>query len=467
MDFCPAERYTKTMHTGIRLFPARFPRLGAACLSCLVALVLWATVPARAQSFTMAGAVEKALADNPGMDAARSGVRAAESGVRAARAAFGPEVGVSYAWERDQKPGLASGVRRSEETFIFGAGLVQNVFNGFKDLNELRRAELETVRRTETLRAERLDLAYRVQSEYLEYLKAVEHIRSARDSLERLQSQLDMTRAFFAEGLRPRLDVLQAEVDVSGAESTLLQAENTRLTLAARLNTLLALKPGAQVKYTGDLEPVPFSRDLQSCLNSAFQARPDLRAADLAAAIAGRERDIVRGDYLPTVSAEAAWTTEGDTFSASGGRGLETDFNAWSAGVTANWTLFGWGATRHAEQQAAHEQRRLRSEALGLRDEAAYEVTSRLLAVRNAEKRIVVARKAVEQAREAYMTALALYRNQVGTNLDVLNAQAKLTLEEVGLTGVKADYLSALAGLYAAMGELRPDLRVETPAVRP
>ncbi len=466
MDFYPAERYTKVMHTGIHRFLVRFLCLGA-CLLCPAVLALFAAVPARSQSFTMAGAVEKALASNPGMDAARSGVRAAESGVRAARAAFGPEAGLSYAWKWEQKPGLASGVRRSGETYIFGVGLIQNVFNGFKDLNQLRRAELETVRRTETLRAERLNLAYQVQSVYLEYLKAVEHIRSARDSLERLQSQLDMTRAFYAEGLRPRLDVLQAEVDVSSAESVLLQAENTRLTLAARLNALLALEPGAQVEYTGDLDPVPFMLDLQTCLAGAFQARPDLRAADLAAVIAGRERDIIRGDYLPTVSAEAAWTTEGDTFSASGGRGLETDFNAWSAGVTAGWTLFSWGATRHAEQQAAHEQRRLRSDALGLRDEVTYEVTSRLLAVRNAEKRIVVARKAVEQAREAYRTALALYRNQVGTNLDVLDAQSTLTLEEAGLTGVKADYLSALAGLYAAMGEIRPDLRAETPPVRP
>jgi outer membrane protein len=46
----------------------------------------------------------------------------------------------------------------------------------------------------------------------------------------------------------------------------------------------------------------------------------------------------------------------------------------------------------------------------------------------------------------------------VGTNFDVLDASANLTAAETTLTGAKADYLTALSALYAAMGELKPDL---------
>lgn len=421
----------------------------------LVVLLL----PAAARSLTMAEAVAEALARNPRLVAGQESVQAAASGVKVARSAFGPALRTSYSYEREEKPGLSSGVRRSRNNTVWSTGLSMNLFNGFQDLSALQKAELETDRERESLRAERLDLTLRVQNAYLDYLKATENIRSAAESLERLRSQAEMTAAYYAEGLRPRLDVLQADVDVSRAESALLQAENNRLTQRARLNTLLGLPVTEEVAYTGALDPVPFARSLEACLESAFRRRPDLIIADLSVAAAGKERERVRSGYYPSVSAETAWTTEGDTLRAAGGRAMETDYNQWTAGLTVNWTLFSWGAVYHADQQAGHLQRRLQAQARELRDEAAYEVKSRLLALRNAEKRIAVAAKAVKQATEAYHIAVARYQSQLGTNIDVLDAQAKLTEEKAGLTGVKADYLSALAGLYAAMGELCPDLR--------
>ena len=87
-----------------------------------------------------------------------------------------------------------------------------------------------------------------------------------------------------------------------------------------------------------------------------------------------------------------------------------------------------------------------------------YDIKSRLLAVQEAEKRIAVAEKGVEQSTEAYNVALARYQEQVGTNFDVLDASSKLTLAQATLTGAKADYLTALAQIYVAMGEFHPDL---------
>ena len=415
-------------------------------------------IPARAGTFTMAEAVERALRDNNRIAASQSGIMAAESGVKAARGAFGPAVGTSYSYDWSQKPGMTSGVRRSHNDYSWNAGVTQNLFNGFKDLNTWQRAALEADRQRESLRSTRLDVAYQVQSSYLQYLTAVENIRSASDSLDRLRSQLEMTRAFFNEGLRPRLDVLQAEVDVSRAESILIQAENNRVTQQARLNSLLGLGVIEDTTYTGALDPVPFDRTLETFLESAYRQRPDLRMAALSVDIAGKDRAVVQSEYYPQLSAGVTWSTEGDTLPASGGKALDTRYSQWTAGLVASWTLFSWGTTYHADVRARHLQSQLRAEERDLREEAGYEVKSRLLNARNAEKRIAVAVKAVEQATEAYHVAVARYQSQLGTNIDVLDAQSKLTTEEANLTAAKADYLTALASLYTGMGEIHPDL---------
>lgn len=55
----------------------------------------------------------------------------------------------------------------------------------------------------------------------------------------------------------PRLDVLQAEVDVRQSENTLIQIENSRDTSLAKLNTLLGLPATAKINFKGSLALFP------------------------------------------------------------------------------------------------------------------------------------------------------------------------------------------------------------------
>ena len=123
-----------------------------------------------------------------------------------------------------------------------------------------------------------------------------------------------------------------------------------------------------------------------------------------------------------------------------------------------HWDVFQWGTTYYADKQYGWLVTKTRYEEEQLKLDVGYEIKTRLLDVREAEKRIAVASKSVAQATEAYHVALAQYQEQVGTNFDVLNASANLTAAQASLTGAKADYLTALSQLYVAMGEYRPDL---------
>lgn len=436
-------------------------KLAALLPLCIAVAVQAADLGAPGGSgLTMAQAVAKALRDNPRTAAAQAGAQAAAEGVKAARGAFGPALGAAYSITAAEQPITAVSGRQQA---MLRAGLTQELFAGFKNLATWQQAALEEERQKENRRFTDLELVLQVQENFLTYLKALENVRSARDALERLQSQRQVTEAFFREGLRPRLDLLQADVDASRAEVLLIQAENEHATQTARLNTLLSLPVTDTVVYTGSLNPVPFSFGLAQCLERASRQRPDLRMAALAVAIAGKEREKVQSDYYPRVSASLSWSTRGSGWKASGSSGLPTGYTDRQVTLSADWTIFDWGRTWYADRQAGFTQTRLKAEAENLRQEVTYAIKSRLLMAEDAEKRILVAQKAVTQAREAYDAAVARYHAQVGTNTDVLDAQAKLSLEEAGLTGARADYLSALARLYVAMGEIHADL-AETPA---
>lgn len=336
----------------------------------------------------------------------------------------------------------------------------QPVFQGFRLLATYQKAALQADSDKAALQNAELAMTEQVQTYFLNYLRAEENARSERDSLARLRDQLRITTAFYDVGLRPRLDVLQAEVNVSQAENLLIQAENNRDTYLAMLNTLLGLPATAKAEYAGRLAHVPFNRSLEQCLENAYRQRPDLYMAAKSVEIAGKDQRMAQSDYYPQVEAYYNITQTGNTpdLQRAGSSDRSSRGTTWEVGARATWNVFQGGTTYYADKQAGWLVTKMRYEEENLKLTVGYDVKSKLLAVHEAEKRISVAEKGVEQAREAYNVALARYQEQVGTNFDVLDASSNLTTAQASLTGAKADYLTALAQIYVAMGEFHPDL---------
>ena len=422
------------------------------------------------KSIGMSDAVEHALRFNPGLGAQEAESRSSEEGRKSARGAFGPRLGVSYSatkTESKRDPSATMGTKNPKMgVYSWGVEVTQPIFQGFRLLSTYQKAALQADSDKASLRKAELDMTEQVQTAFLEYLKAGENTRSMRDSLTRLREQLRIAQAYFEVGLSPRLDVLQAEVDVSEAESLLIEAENTQATALAKLNTLLGFDATAVNTYTGTLKEVGFRYTLEQCLELAYRQRPDLYVAQKAVEIARKSQKEVQSDYYPQIEGYYSMTQSGNTpgMQRSGENGSHV--TNWEVGAQATWNVFEWGTTYYADKQAGWQVTKMRYEQENLKLEVGYDIKSKYLAVQEARKRIAVAQNSVAQATEAYNVALARYHEHVGTNFDVLDASANLTSAQSSLTGAKADYLTALSQIYVAMGEYHPDLLREGGAAR-
>ena len=417
-------------------------------------------LPAPTAPVDMAEAVERALRSNPSLGAEEAQKEASEAARKSQRGAFGPRLGMAYSalkQERKTSPDTASHTPE-KGTWSWSVEISQPVFQGFRLLAAYQRSALQAENDKAAVRKAELSMTESVQTEFLNYLRYDEQARSRRDALARLQDQLRITSAFYKVGLRPRLDVLQAEVDVHKAENTLIDMENRRDTSLARLNTLLGLPAHAAVRYTGKLAHVPFGRSLEQCLEAAYRQRPDLYMAALSVDISRKSQKEVQSGYYPQIEAYWNMTQTGNTpdLQAQGNYGSRVQ--TWEVGARATWEVFQWGTTYYADKEAGALVTKMRYALEDLKLTVGYEVKSKLLAVREASKRIAVSEKGVEQSTEAFNVAQARYREQVGTNYDVLDASSNLALAEAELTAARADYLTALAALYVAMGEYHPNL---------
>jgi len=419
-----------------------------------LAVVALAPVNVSAQTvLTMKQSVERALSDNPGMRAARHDLLGAEDGRKSARGSFLPSATATYGYTvKDHTKPNRDTDTTDAKYFTTTLNLHQDLFTGFATLSTYQRAELTRQSTELALAQSELTVIGIVQQNYLALLKAREDVRSAEDSVTRLTDQLKVTTAFYEVGLKPRLDVLQAEVDLATAQESLLQAQNDVATQIARLNTLLDMDLHADVDYQGALEYAPCTLTLDEAVASALAARPDLQIARKSVEIAAKDKKIVDSAFYPKLGADVDWSSMGTSPLAAGSDRARTEYSEWSASVGASWTFFEWGKTYYASKQADQQIKSLLETEMNTRQEALYEVKANHLAVGKATESIKVSRKALEAASESYRMAVARYQAQVGTNTDVLDAQERLTKAEAGLTSALADYQIALSKLYVSIG---------------
>lgn len=430
------------------------------CCAALACILFLPPSVKAGESYSMESAVERALRKNPDVESARFTLQAAESARKAARSDFGPSLDVNYSYSRYSKD-RPSRYEPNVTTMTVQAS--QPLFTGFNLLNAYQKAALEEERQKLQLQAQRLTVVADVQEAFISYLKAEASISSTRRSLERAQAQLNMAKTAWNIGLRPRLDVLQAETDLAQTEALLIKYENDRNVWLTRLNTLLDLPPDAPVDYRGDLELTPFKRTLEACLRQALECRPDLLMARKSVEMAFKDLGMTKSLFWPQVSAIVGWSTTGSHLDAAGSRYTKKDYSYGEIGLSVDWTLFSSGKRFYLTQQAQRQISALEAAVRSSINNCAYAVRSSLLSTQDAYRSVKVSQRAVISARESYADAKMRYELQSGSYLDLLTAQSALSDAELAEISSRADCLIALSQLYETMGELHPDLQDNRP----
>jgi outer membrane protein TolC len=402
-------------------------------------------------SFDLERSVKRALSVNPNMTAIRAQLQGTRFGARSSLGSFGPSLSGTYGYTNYGRKLASSG---KNDDWLGSLNISQPVFKGFNLLASWQKAKLNEESTQASLTNTELALISSVQSNFLSLLKARMDVKSATDSVTRLESQLKVISAFYEVGLKPKAEVLDAEVDLATARQDLLTAQNQVSTQMARLNTLLNIPLEAEVEYVGTLSNIPFDLTLKECLTRAYDGRPDLLIGKKSVEIAQKNTTIAASSFYPSVDADWNYYNKGTSAGLNGGGSYsQSSSEYWTVGIKASMTMFEWGADYYDYKKYEETVKQVEAQLEETRLNAGFEVKQALLNINEAADRITVAKKSVEAAEEAYRMAVARYQAQVGTNTDVLNAQARLATSEAQLSQALADYGTAISTLYVSMGE--------------
>lgn len=420
--------------------------------------------------YTLEESVQYGLSHNPGLQAARFGVEAAEEEVRSVRGYLLPSLSSGYSHT------LVSSIRSSGPTEtdyldqnqdILNVKLSQTLFAGFTLYNNLQKAKAARELAQAEKEVTALDLIIRIQTGFLELLKARQDVLILQDAIARLEVVHESVRAFYEQEMLPYSRVLEAEVDLADARQQMSQARHAVENQRIALNGLLDLPLTSQVDYTGNLDALTFEwpQTLEQCLAAAMEGRPDLQAVQQNLMMAEKEAEIAKGRYYPKVSLSAAYNDSNRNYDDPGlyATGLTYDRDQhnqyWTVGLSMQWQMFDGGTQYYQKKKYEAEIMRFQQ----LFRETATNIKTRVrtsfMGMDEARQRIDLTSRAVTAARENYRQEKRRFEVRVGTLPSLFDAQARLTRAESNYNQALMDYQISLANLYYAMGERNFDLK--------
>ncbi len=387
----------------------------------------------------LSDAISQALETHPSLMQSRESIRQSEAQLRGSYSSWLPQVNLNSQYSRSKQEDS-----ESKNSYNGSLSASQLIYDFGKTPAYIRKYQQNLQQAQLTYQNEELNVILTVKSAYFSALKAREELIIAKETLESVKLHLKLATTSYQLGKVAKLDVTKAEVEVANAELNLVNAiNNDRITIRTLAN---AMGLNNWKDSIPKLEETQYSRateDLPELIKIADQNRPDLLVYQTRKEALKASLQYTQKSHLPTLSASGSFSGSGEDF--------PMDKN-WTAGLSLSMNIFDGFNTEAQLDEIKSQIKALQAEQTKSLQDTELDVSTNYYNVLSGEEKIKAARKLVEQSQESLRLATGRYENELGTLLDVTDAQVSYTDARVSLAGAIYDYQTDCAKLDTSIG---------------
>ena len=303
----------------------------------------------------------------------------------------------------------------------------------------------------------KIETQVQVTKAYYNALIAKERFTIIQANIQKLEKLLNDTKALYENGFVEKIDLDRIQI----AYNNLITEKEKYLRLIGLSQTLLKYQMNYSLtdsivltdsitmfkdKVT-ELKDVQFSAE-KRIEYQIFQQQKRLNEIDL---------NRYRMQFLPSIVAYGSYSknaqrTTFDVFDFSKDKPW---FTIGLIGVTFNWNLFTSGQRYFRVQQAKYNVLKSQYNLEQIKQSVQLEYSSALVAYQNALASLKTQENNLKLAQSVFDTAIKKYESGVGSNLEVVNAEASLKEAQTNYLAALYDALSAKVDLDKALGNLQ------------
>lgn len=418
-------------------------------LSGIALAAFFVTGVARAE--TINGALARAYASSPDLNAQRASLRATDEQVPRAKSGYLPRVSASSSLGKANSNFYSGSVGGSTSDYnttprSFGVTVSQNIYNGDRTGTQVEGAEKSVLASRAGLRAAEQQVLLNGATQYMNVVRDQAVVKLRMANIDVLKEQLRQTQDRFNVGEVTRTDVAQVEAQLAAADADLSNAEANLESSRAGYQQVIGVAPSELV----EAEPVAkrFPASVADAFKAADGEHPQLQASRINVEIAESQVRLILGEFKPTVDLQGSASKSWDQ------RYPDDSGHEFRLTGQINLLLYDAGEVS-ARSRAAKEtlgQRQLESDSV--REQVRAGVAAAWSQYETATARVKSAKAQIEAATIALNGVREEAKVGQRTTLDVLISDQSLLSARVNLVTAQRDRVVTSYQVLSAIGRL-------------
>ena len=395
---------------------------------------------------TLEECLKYALGNNPRIQAAMQDVFASDARIRQTWAAYFPQFGWQTGYTKIKQLQLSDALGRNLVFNYWVLGQIsasQMLYDFGVTQNQVTIRKLDNKGYKITLTGTINDVICEVKKAYYNLQYAIEAKKVAEDSVMRYAAFYDQAKAFYKAGIKPKVDVTIAEVNLSNAKLTLIQAENGVDVAMAKLNNMMGLPYTNKYKVAEELRYDPCDITLEKAIDTARESRPEFLLAEVKVEEARQNVKLVKKSYFPQLTIEGQYQI--------GGKHPTSNYG-YNYGGYLNFPTINGMLIKNEIKEAKALYSKEQSNAINTMNNIYYEVQESYYSLTEKKNKIPVVTLGVKQAKENYELSFGRYKVGVGDPIELKEAQVQYQNAMLTYYQTMFDYNSAKATLEKNIG---------------
>lgn len=299
--------------------------------------------------------VDYAISHNPNILIAKNRIEASKASIGQARANYAPRLTARVSYNHNDNSGTRI-VNSHENSLGFNVGISEMIWDFGKTTARINMAKYNTESALYDYNWEILDIVYKVRINYFKVLASLAVLDIYEQNVRIQTLNWERTKAMFDEGLKSKIDVVNAEVNLTDAKIQLVEGRNSleqavlalknsmyyredsefivkntenfnflKSDYGKKIESITSIKPVSSiVKKNQDglimlssgiehqdiiqnfeFKPMTISR--QEAVDSALSYRPDLKSNEMLVKVQDESLKAIKKQYAPEITGDITW----------------------------------------------------------------------------------------------------------------------------------------------------------------
>jgi outer membrane protein len=316
-----------------------------------------------------------------------------------------------------------------------GGRISEGISSAGSGLNSAKQDEIKTI----------FDIKMRVAETYVSVLRSKHLVEVTDNNVASLSAHTRDVSHFYEQGMITKNDLLASQVALADAQQRSIQAMNNLNLSYASYNRLLG-RPLDNSVVIDDLSAESATLDLNDLTSKALSKRPELISLSEQSSALQHQAAGLRSAIWPQIAVSGGYSYIQNKY--------QMFEDVWSATIGLKWDIFDGGIARNNANAVLQKAEALESIRSDTASAISLQVRQSCLDIEETQKRIPVTRDALAQSEENLRVAKDRYREGVGTNTEVLDAESLRIRSYSNYYNAVYDAVIAKIRLKYATGEL-------------